>query len=74
MEMPGRVLILRVVATTNMATDEAKAQVNPGITDFQTLLTAVCTRGDLSDLVEMCTLFGHQSFQSFHPGRGEVPI
>ena len=67
MEMPGRVFVLRVIATTNMATDETEPQVNPGITDFQTLLAAICTRGDLSDLVEMCTLFCHQSIHSFHP-------
>jgi len=70
MEMLGRVLILRGVTATHMTTGETEAQVNPGITGFQTILAAVCTRGDLSDLVEMRTLFCQQSFPSFHPGRG----
>lgn len=65
MEMPGSVLILRVVATTNMSTGETEAQVNPGITGFQAIFAAVCTGGDLSYLVEMRTLFFHQSFPSF---------
>jgi hypothetical protein len=64
MEMPGRVLILRGVTATNMATDEAEAQVNPTITGFQALLAAARTWGDLLYLVEMRTLFCHQSFPS----------
>ena len=74
MEMPGRVRVLRVVATTNMSTGETEAQVNPGITGFQTILAAVCTRGDLLYLVEMRTVFCHQSFPSIHPGRGEILV
>jgi hypothetical protein len=69
MEMLGRVLILGGVTAAHMTTAETEAQVNPGITDFQTFLAAVGTRGDLSDLVEMCTVFCHQSFHSFHPGQ-----
>lgn len=57
MEMPGRVLILRVVTAAHMATGEAEAQVDPGVTDLQAILAAVGTGGDVSYLVEMCTLF-----------------
>jgi len=64
MEMPGRVRILRGVTAAHMATGEAEAQVNPAVTGFQTFLAAVCTGGDLSYLVDMCTLFCHQSFPS----------
>jgi hypothetical protein len=57
MEMPGRVLILRVVTAAHMATGEAEAQVDPGVTGFQAILAAVGAGGDLSYLVEMCALF-----------------
>lgn len=74
LEMPGRVLILRVVTAAHMSTGETEAQVDPGVTSFQTLFAAVCTRGDLSYLVEMCTLFCHRPFHSFHPEWGVVLI
>jgi hypothetical protein len=57
MEMPGRVFILRVVTAAHMATGEAEAQVDPGVTGFQAILAAVGTGGDVSYLVEMRTLF-----------------
>lgn len=71
-EMPGRVLILRVVTAAHMSTGETEAQVDPGVTGFQTLLAAVCTRGDLSYLVKMCTVLCHRPFHSFHPEQGVV--
>jgi hypothetical protein len=57
MEMPGRVLILGVVTAAHMATGEAEAQMDPGVTDFQAILAAIGAGGDLSYLVEMRTLF-----------------
>src|SRR2546427_4562936 len=50
-EMPGGVLILRIVTATDMSTGETEAQVHPGITRFQTILTAIGTGCHLSYLV-----------------------
>jgi hypothetical protein len=57
--MLGGVLVLGIVAAADMTTDETDTQMHPGIPDFQTILTAICTRGDLSYLVKMTTLFCH---------------
>lgn len=59
MEMPGRVRVLRGVATAHVSTDEAFAQMHPGVPNFQTLLSALCARCHLSDLIEMATLLCH---------------
>ncbi len=59
-EMLGSMLILRGVATADMATDKALTQMYPCVSDFQAVLAAICARCDLSDLVEMCTLLCHQ--------------
>jgi hypothetical protein len=45
------VLILRIVTATDMATGETEAQVHPGITRFQTILTTIRTGCNLSYLV-----------------------
>ena len=47
-EMPGGVLILRIVTATDMSTDETEAQMHPGITRFQTVLTSIGTRRDVT--------------------------
>ncbi len=57
--MLGSMLILRGVATADMATDKAFTQVYPCISDFQAIFAAIRARCDLSDLVEMCTLLCH---------------
>ncbi len=64
-EMLGGVLVLGIVAAADMTTDETDTQMHPGIPDFQTILTAICTRGDLSYLVKMTTLFCHCARFSF---------
>jgi hypothetical protein len=64
-EMPGGVLILRIVAATDMSTGETEAQVHPGITDFQTVLTSIGARRDLAYLVEVATLLCHMFLFSF---------
>ena len=58
-EMPGGVLILRIVTATDMSTGETEAQVDPPVTGLQTILTAVYAWRDLSYLVEMCTWYFH---------------
>jgi hypothetical protein len=40
-EMPGGMLILRIVTTADMPTFETEAQVYPRIPDSQTILTAI---------------------------------
>ena len=59
MEMPGGVLILRIVTATDMSTREAEAQVYPGISDFQTVLTSIGARRDLLYLIKVCTALCH---------------
>jgi hypothetical protein len=41
MEMRGRVLVLGLVAAANFAAHQAHAQVVPGVTDLEALLTTV---------------------------------
>ena len=42
-----------------MAAFETQAQMNPGISSFQTILATVGTGRDLSNLVKMCALSYH---------------
>jgi hypothetical protein len=51
MEMPGGVLILRIVTAANMPAFKTEAQVYPRIPDSQTILTAICAGCNLSYLV-----------------------
>jgi hypothetical protein len=64
-EMFGGMLILRIVAATDMSTDETDTQVHPGITHFQALLAAIGARCDLSYLVKMTTGLCHMFLLSF---------
>ena len=57
MEVFGGVLILGRIAAANMPALEAKAQVYPCITDFQTIFTTIRAGRDLVYMVKMCTLF-----------------
>ena len=58
-EMPGGVLILRVVTATDMSTRETDAQVYPGISNFQTVLASIGARCDFSYLIKMRTFLCH---------------
>ena len=60
-EMLRRVLILRGVTTSDMPANQALAQVNPAIANFQTVLTAIRARCDLSYLIQVTTLYCHVS-------------
>jgi hypothetical protein len=55
----GRVLILRRVATGDVAADEAHTQVNPGIAELYTLVTDVLLRLSYFYLIEVGAFFGH---------------
>jgi hypothetical protein len=58
-EMPGRMLVFRRVAAADVSTNEALAQMHPGVANFQTILAAVCAGGDISYLVKMSTRLCH---------------
>ena len=60
-EMLRRVLVLRGVTTSDMPANQALAQVYPAIANFQTVLTAIRARCDLSYLIQMTTLYCHVS-------------
>jgi hypothetical protein len=59
-EMLGRVLVLGRVATTNLPTNEAKTQVNPRITGFDTFLADAFFGFFDFDLIKVGTFFWHQ--------------
>lgn len=57
----GRVLVLRRITASHVATDQAHAQMNPSVSGFQTLLTSGSAWPNFPDLVEMTTAFHAQS-------------
>ena len=59
MKMPGRMLVFRRVAAANVPTNEALAQMHPGVASFQAILATVCAGGDLSYLIKMNTCLCH---------------
>jgi len=61
-EMLGRVLVLGRVAAAHMSTCETEAQVDPGISDFQTILTSLGARCDFMYLIKMRTALCHVLF------------
>src|SRR5690348_7594567 len=52
-KMPGSMLILRIVTAAYMSTRETEAQVHPGISNFQTVLTSIGARCDVLYLIKM---------------------
>jgi hypothetical protein len=61
-EMLGCVLVLRIVTAAYMSTYETEAQVYPGISDFQTVLTSIGARCDVLYLIKMRTSLCHVLF------------
>src|ERR1700693_3930500 len=61
-EMLGGVLVLRIVTATDMSTGETEAQVHPGISNFQTVLTSIGARCDFLYLIKMRTSLCHVLF------------
>jgi hypothetical protein len=55
--MPGRVLVLRVIATPDVTAGHAHAQVNPFITRFQAFLAAGSVSMDWFNHVSVGALF-----------------
>src|SRR5205807_1568431 len=61
-EMLGCVLVLRIVTAAHMSTRETEAQVDPGISNFQTVLTSIGARRDFLYLIKMRTSLCHVLF------------
>jgi hypothetical protein len=61
MKMLGGMLVLRIVAASNMPAFKADSQVYPGVADFQAILAPISARCDLTYLVKVTTLFCHKS-------------
>lgn len=55
-EMFGGMRVLRGIAAPDMPAGQAETQTHPGVACLEAVLTAVCTRSDLSYLIEMCAL------------------
>jgi hypothetical protein len=60
----GCVLVFRRIATTHMAADHAQTQMNPGVADFQAVLTSACMRFDVSNLIDVRAFVHSISYQS----------
>jgi hypothetical protein len=61
-EMPGGVLIFRIVTATDMSAGETEAQVYPRIPNSQAILTPIGARRDVLYLIKMRTAFCHILF------------
>jgi len=65
--MLRRMLVLRAVAATDMAADQAHPQINPCIAGFYTLLAdRYILRMDVADLVFMGTNFISHKFSIYY--------
>src|ERR1051326_8998449 len=56
MEMLARVLVLRRIATADMSTDKAEAQMDPGIADLHAIFADVLIGSGDFDLIGMFAL------------------
>ena len=55
-EVLGGVLVLRGIAATNVATDQADAQMHPAVAQFQAFFTPRRTRCHVANLIQMTAL------------------
>src|ERR1044072_3249193 len=60
----SRVPVGRAVATADVTTLHAEAQVHPLAADSQTVFTTLRTRRDLCDLIQVCTTSRHLTLPS----------
>jgi hypothetical protein len=58
-EMPGRVLVLGGIAASYMATGEAETEMDPVVTDPETVFTTGSARFDVLNLLHV-RAFGHR--------------
>ncbi|MGC2449893.1 MAG: hypothetical protein WA477_19755 [Candidatus Sulfotelmatobacter sp.] len=68
-EVFGRVFIPRGITTTHMPTDEAKAQVNPGVADLYAFFADVRAGGLDLDLIEVGASVVHFSSSEYWRAR-----
>jgi hypothetical protein len=57
-KVPGRVFVFRIVAAAYIAADQADAQMDPAVPDFQAVSTAVRAGCDCLDLIQVGALAG----------------
>ena len=62
-EMLRRMFVFGGVATCNVATNEAHAQMDPFVTDFYAVLTYVSLGFPKFDLIEMAAFLRHKFLQ-----------
>jgi hypothetical protein len=67
MEMACRVLVLRLVATADMATRQADAQMDPAISGSQTFFAAIGIALALGHFVEVRAVIGHKNSRLKNP-------
>jgi hypothetical protein len=58
-EVLGRVLVLRAVATAHMPAAQAKSQVQPGVAHFQALFAALPAGMNFADLIDVFAGLAH---------------
>ena len=58
-KMFGGVFVLRRVTAPHVAARQAEPEMDPGIADLQAVFTAGGARRDITDLVKMSALVGH---------------
>lgn len=56
-EVFGRMSIFRRIAASDVAADEAFAQVNPGVAHLQAFLTSPRALLNVLNLVQVCAMF-----------------
>ncbi len=62
-----RMLVFRGVAAAHVAADQAHAQVNPSVAHLQALLAAVGVRGNVANLIQVCTYRRHAQLDASPP-------
>jgi hypothetical protein len=58
-EVLRRVLVLGLIAASDVTTGHAQSQMNPCVPRLQAVLTSICARCDFSDLIEVRTSTNH---------------
>jgi hypothetical protein len=61
----GGVFVLGRVAATDIAADQAHAQMDPGIALLNAILTNMLVRFSYFDLIKVSTFFWHRSLRVF---------
>ena len=73
MKMAGGVMIRGRIATANVPTGHAQAQMHPGASDSQTIFATASTRRDSLNLVKMGADLCHDGYLDATQAAGKVP-